>query len=218
MPHCRRHALGSSGRLRGKRIESEDGAIDWGSCQNQTNEISVPKPQVCQSMTKDGRDSQFAAYARDWPQTLVRPDLCPGPTAWPYTSFSQCFILNSGQHEVGQCNHQEAKPFDSKIHMMLIHTHDGLALLVMANTYMWHRLLFRTRGALQVTPTNSNIGPAILGGTSSSKTGGPCHQPTVLQWILRTDALPRHPYQPCTEWSAQFYAWALQSTWDAWEH
>ena len=48
--------------------------------------------------------------------------------------------------------------------------------------------------ALQMTPANSKDGQDLPELPISRKTAGPGRQPTVLQLISRTDALPGRPY------------------------
>ena len=57
-------------------------------------------------------------------------------------------------------------------------------------------VLIQDGRALQMTPVNSKDGQALPELTISRKTAGPDRQPTVLQLMSRTDALPGRPYQP----------------------
>ena len=48
---------------------------------------SVPKRPVRPSFPQDGTDAVFSALALDGRRTVVRPNLCPGRTAGPYSLF-----------------------------------------------------------------------------------------------------------------------------------
>jgi len=69
-----------------------------------------------------------------------------------------------------------------------------------------------------MTPVNSKDGQDLPELPISRKTAGPGRQPTVLQLISRTDALPGRPYQPRPGRTGLLDARALHSGRDGWEH